>query len=212
MFLLMRTHRLFRCPWTTPAVVMSWRQFIFSPSHFFQDFCGMNILCSCGCFALISKRIGRISSHEQDSHLCSSLCWPGTTKFVGKKITSEIKFLLALGEVVVKKSRQTQFITPIPLDKRIAAPEWCYMCSRVHTLPSTSHMHFIRQSIIQTWDANQSEPHFVSLQLRKWREAAFLLLTAAEILLERALVPSPALGVGCMWFHPISCDGHHSVL
>lgn len=40
-----------------------------------------------------------------------------------KKITSEIKFLLALGEVVVKKSRQTQFITPIPLDKRIAAPE-----------------------------------------------------------------------------------------
>lgn len=138
---------------------------------------------------------------------------PVTTKFdVKKKITSEIKFLLVLGKVVVKKSRQTQFITPVPLDKRIATPEWCYMCSKVHTLLSTSHMHFIRQRVIQTWDANQSEPHFVSLQLRKWREAAFLLLTATEILLKRVLVPGSALEVGCMWFHPISCDGHHSVL
>lgn len=45
------------------------------------------------------------------------------TKSDIKKIISEIEFLLVLGKVVVKKSRQTHFITPIPLDKRIAKLE-----------------------------------------------------------------------------------------
>jgi len=40
---------------------------------------------------------------------------------------------------------------------------------------------------------NQSEPHFVSLQLRKWREAAFLLLTRTEIRLKRGFIPTSSL-------------------
>lgn len=38
----------------------------------------------------------------------------------------------------------------------------------------------------------------LSLQLRKLREAAFLLLATTEILLKRFLVPASALEVCCM--------------
>lgn len=91
------------------------------------------------------------------SQLCSFLSVVQLQQNLMKKSLSEMKFLLLLWKVVVKKSRHTQFITPIPLDKRITALEWCYICSRVHTLLNTSHMHFIRQSIIQPWDAKSKQ-------------------------------------------------------
>lgn len=106
------------------ANVMKTVYFVSQP--FCQRFCGVNVLCSCGYFALISQRIEGICSHSMCQRVsCVPLSVaPVTTKFdVKKKITSEIKFLLVLGKVVVKKSRQTQFITPVPLDKRIATPE-----------------------------------------------------------------------------------------
>lgn len=143
----------------SPAVLVLWRWLIFCPKQFCPRLCGAKLLCYCRYFTLVSPGIQGICCHS----VCQLVsCVPlfllsRYNKIWRKNGLSEIKFLLVLRKEVVRKSRQTEFITPVPLDKRIAALEWCYMCSRVHTLLNTSHMHFIRQSIIQPWDA-ESKP------------------------------------------------------
>lgn len=71
-------------------------------------------------------------------------------------------------------------------------------------------MCFIRQSIIQPWDAKSKQTTLCKFTAQEMERSCFPSARWNRNPFEKK-VPTPPLVVRCLWFHPISCDGHHSV-